>query len=169
MIKGANCLDRFICSLVPGVNDLRAILLSDGRLHDIERLPEMPAPLHLLMTGEDDDWDRRLIVKLHPLDNGLERWFRRVPRIAAAHEVQVALDGVPVQPVGRGIGQDFAGETVGSGASLNDSDGAVHEQSSGEAAIGKTRPSMPSAAAASRSPRSRVRRARSASRAAMAS
>ncbi len=43
-----------------------AILLTDGRLHDIERLPEMPAPLHALLTGREEDWDRRLIVRNAP-------------------------------------------------------------------------------------------------------
>ena len=43
-----------------------AILLSDGQLHDIEALPEMPAPLHLFLTGEADDWDRRLLVENAP-------------------------------------------------------------------------------------------------------
>ncbi len=39
-----------------------AILVSDGRLHDIERAPDLPAPLHLLLTGREDDWDRRLAI-----------------------------------------------------------------------------------------------------------
>ena len=43
-----------------------AILLSDGRLHDIERAPDMPAPLHLLHTGRDADWDRRLVIRNAP-------------------------------------------------------------------------------------------------------
>ena len=43
-----------------------AILLSDGRLHDLERAPDMPAPLHLLHTGRDADWDRRLTIKNAP-------------------------------------------------------------------------------------------------------
>ena len=41
-------------------------LLSDGRLHDVERTPDLPAPLHLLLTGNETDWDRRLIVKNAP-------------------------------------------------------------------------------------------------------
>ncbi|MBN9886289.1 DUF7408 domain-containing protein [Salipiger abyssi] len=41
-------------------------LLSDGRLHDLDRAPNPPAPMHLLMTGRDEDWDRRLIVKNAP-------------------------------------------------------------------------------------------------------
>ena len=43
-----------------------AILISDGRLHDIERAPDLPAPLHLLLTGRDTDWDRRLAVTSAP-------------------------------------------------------------------------------------------------------
>ncbi|WP_386679585.1 hypothetical protein [Loktanella sp. R86503] len=38
------------------------ILLTDGRLHDLERVPALPAPLHALLTGQPDDWDRRLVV-----------------------------------------------------------------------------------------------------------
>ncbi len=42
------------------------LLLSDGRLHDLERAPDLPAPMHLLMTGKETDWDRRLIVENAP-------------------------------------------------------------------------------------------------------
>jgi hypothetical protein len=43
-----------------------AFLVSDGRLHDLERAPDMPAPLHLLMSGKSSDWDRRLSVTNAP-------------------------------------------------------------------------------------------------------
>lgn len=43
-----------------------AILISDGLVHDIEAMPQMPAPVHLLMTGSDTDWDRRLTVENAP-------------------------------------------------------------------------------------------------------
>ena len=43
-----------------------AILLTDGQLHDIEAAPDLPAPLHMFLTGEDDDWDRRLLVQNAP-------------------------------------------------------------------------------------------------------
>jgi len=42
------------------------IALSDGRIHDIDRAPELPAPLHLLLTGREGDWDRRLTVRNAP-------------------------------------------------------------------------------------------------------
>ena len=42
------------------------ITLTDGRLHDIERTPPLPAPLHTLLSGRDTDWDRRLTVTNAP-------------------------------------------------------------------------------------------------------
>ncbi|MBD0865612.1 MAG: hypothetical protein GDA36_08435 [Rhodobacteraceae bacterium] len=42
------------------------IVLSDGRLHDLEVAPDLPAPLHLLLSGQDTDWDRRLVVRNPP-------------------------------------------------------------------------------------------------------
>ncbi|RBO52479.1 hypothetical protein DSD19_15450 [Rhodovulum sp. BSW8] len=43
-----------------------AILLTDGQLHDLDRAPSLPAPLHALLTGQEDDWDRRLVVRNAP-------------------------------------------------------------------------------------------------------
>ncbi|MBL4812851.1 MAG: hypothetical protein JKX69_10975 [Rhodobacteraceae bacterium] len=42
------------------------ILISDGRLHDLDYAPLLPAPTHLLLTGTATDWDRRLIVRNAP-------------------------------------------------------------------------------------------------------
>ena len=43
------------------------ILLTDGRLHDLARAPATwPAPLHVMLTGQPDDWDRRLVVENAP-------------------------------------------------------------------------------------------------------
>ncbi len=42
------------------------IALSDGRIHDMDRASELPAPLHLLHTGLPQDWDRRLVVENAP-------------------------------------------------------------------------------------------------------
>ncbi|WP_158965173.1 hypothetical protein [Chachezhania sediminis] len=42
------------------------IALSDGRVHDIDRAPDLPAPMHLLLSGHDTDWDRRLVVENAP-------------------------------------------------------------------------------------------------------
>ena len=42
------------------------VLVTDGRLHDLERAPRLPAPTHTLLTGQPEDWDRRLVVSNAP-------------------------------------------------------------------------------------------------------
>ncbi|MCF2871016.1 hypothetical protein L0664_08055 [Octadecabacter sp. G9-8] len=43
------------------------VLLTDGRVHDLPAAPTvLPAPLHVLLTGREEDWDRRLVVKNAP-------------------------------------------------------------------------------------------------------
>jgi hypothetical protein len=43
------------------------VLITDGRAHDMASAPlDLPAPLHALLTGQEDDWDRRLVVKNAP-------------------------------------------------------------------------------------------------------
>ena len=43
-----------------------AMIITDGQVHDVELAPTLPAPLHVLLTGAAQDWDRRLIVKNAP-------------------------------------------------------------------------------------------------------
>lgn len=43
-----------------------AILITDGRVHDLGVVPNLPAPLQVLLTGEEADWDRRIVVKNAP-------------------------------------------------------------------------------------------------------
>lgn len=42
------------------------VAISDGVVHDMELAPDLPAPFHLLHTGREGDWDRRLSVKNAP-------------------------------------------------------------------------------------------------------
>ena len=80
-----------------------AILLTDGRLHDIERAPDLPAPLHALLTGQAEDWDRRMIVRNAPafaiLDEPVTLTIEvedqgAVPEdIAGMAEIEIAIDG----------------------------------------------------------------------------
>jgi len=42
------------------------VAISDGVVHDMELAPDLPAPFHLLHTGREADWDRRLSVKNAP-------------------------------------------------------------------------------------------------------
>ena len=94
-----------------------AILVTDGQLHDVERMPALPAPLHVLLTGREDDWDRRLIVRNAPAFAILGEEVQlkllvedqgAVPQAAAGPvELSIAVDGgEPMRfsvPVGREI------------------------------------------------------------------
>lgn len=51
---------------IPRARLAGAILLTDGQVHDIEATPDLPAPLHALVTGRNTDWDRRLVVENAP-------------------------------------------------------------------------------------------------------
>ncbi|PWR03870.1 hypothetical protein DKT77_03920 [Meridianimarinicoccus roseus] len=62
---GMEALGRALAD-VPRARVAGMILLSDGQLHDIAAAPDLPAPLHLLLTGRSGDWDRRLLVKSAP-------------------------------------------------------------------------------------------------------
>lgn len=42
------------------------LLVTDGRVHDLQLTPALPAPLHVLLTGRDTDWDRRLVIRNAP-------------------------------------------------------------------------------------------------------
>ncbi len=43
-----------------------AVILTDGQVHDLPLAPQMPAPLHVLLTGQSTDWDRRLVIRNAP-------------------------------------------------------------------------------------------------------
>jgi hypothetical protein len=43
-----------------------AILITDGQVHDLPATPACPRPVHVLLTGRETDWDRRLIVRNAP-------------------------------------------------------------------------------------------------------
>ena len=91
------------------------ILVTDGRLHDIDRAPRLPAPLQTLLTGQPDDWDRRLIVRNAPAFAILGEEVNLTLRVedqgaapqAASVPLSISIDGdtpVIVQiPVGEDI------------------------------------------------------------------
>ena len=39
-----------------------AVIITDGQVHDTGLAPNLPAPLHVLLTGRETDWDRRLVI-----------------------------------------------------------------------------------------------------------
>jgi len=94
-----------------------AFLVTDGQVHDAALMPAMPAPLHVLLTGRSDDWDRRLqilnapafgiigepvSVRLRVEDLGA------VPALAGASAVlSIAIDGGEARSFRVPVGQDL--------------------------------------------------------------
>ncbi len=78
---------------VPRARLAGAILLTDGQLHDIENAPDMPAPLHALLTGRADDWDRRLVVKNAPAFAIIDEEINLTLRIEDQGVVPAAQNG----------------------------------------------------------------------------
>ena len=90
------------------------LLVTDGRVHDMEMTPSLPAPLHVLLTGKEADWDRRLVIKNAPAVAIIGEEFvmklmvedvGAVPSSAGAEvDLTIAVDAEPPQvytiPVG---------------------------------------------------------------------
>lgn len=51
---------------IPRARLAGVFLISDGHVHDAAQAPALPAPLHVLLTGQPQDWDRRLVVRTAP-------------------------------------------------------------------------------------------------------
>jgi len=72
------------------------IMLSDGRIHDAERAPDIPAPLHLLHSGREGDWDRRLRVDNAPAFAILDEEVRLTLTIEDDGAAPEGVDEVPL-------------------------------------------------------------------------
>ena len=92
------------------------IALTDGRLHDIDRAPDLPAPLHVLLTGREGDWDRRLIVRNAPAFSIIGETVTLTLRVEDTGDVppglvmaplDISIDGGEPQRVEVPIGQDL--------------------------------------------------------------
>ncbi|WP_417723069.1 glutamine amidotransferase [Salipiger sp.] len=89
-------------------------LLSDGRLHDLDRAPSLPAPMHLLMTGREEDWDRRLIVRNAPAFAILGEPVTLTVRVeddgaapaADRTQLRISVDGAEPQSLTVPVGED---------------------------------------------------------------
>jgi hypothetical protein len=94
-----------------------AILITDGQAHDIDLAPDMPAPLHVLLTGQPRDWDRRLIIRNAPafaiLGEPITLTLRiddqgRVPDgFGGSAELSIAIDGEDPQTFRVPVGEDL--------------------------------------------------------------
>ncbi|MBM1220280.1 hypothetical protein JQU17_08470 [Ponticoccus sp. SC2-23] len=91
------------------------VLITDGRVHDIAATPDMPAPAHVLLTGQPDDWDRRLIVRNAPafaiLGEPVSLTLRledqgAAPGTADTAPLEIAVDGGPPSRFEVPLGED---------------------------------------------------------------
>lgn len=123
-------LDRALAELPMG--QLAGVfLLSDGAIHDVQaltsRMAGLPVPMHLLRSGSDEEWDRRLTILNAPrfAVTGEEIVLQlRVDALGAAPnapaELSLSIDGSSPSRHTVRVGQDLelplvldhAGETV---------------------------------------------------------
>jgi len=93
------------------------IMITDGQVHDLSAAPALPAPLHVLLTGHKDDWDRRLSITNAPafaimgeeasLKFKIEDQGLAPPNAATTAEVTIALDAGAPQTFTVPIGQEM--------------------------------------------------------------
>lgn len=91
-----------------------AIMVTDGEVHDIpENAAGFPAPLHALITGEEDEKDRRIRFEKAPrfgiVDKPLEMTYRVLATDATSGtaEVRVSINGEQVATEQAEIGQEM--------------------------------------------------------------
>lgn len=70
-----------------------AIIVSDGQVHDGGVLDDFPAPVHLVLSGRADEWDRRVVVRRAPSFAIVDEEFRLAFRIEDKGEVPAGISG----------------------------------------------------------------------------
>ena len=92
------------------------IAVSDGRVHDAELDVDLPAPMHLMLTGTRDDWDRRLSIRNAPafaiIGEPVTLTLRiedmgKAPAGAVTAPLEISVDGAEPQRFDVPLGQDI--------------------------------------------------------------
>jgi hypothetical protein len=94
-----------------------AILVTDGQIHDAALAPDFPAPVHVLLTGSADDWDRRLMITSAPafaiLGEPVTLKLRVEDRgavpatVGTTTDLVIAVDGGPLQRFRIEVGKEL--------------------------------------------------------------
>lgn len=72
------------------------IALTDGRLHDQAMLPAgAPAPVHVLLSGQPEDWDRRLVIEEAPAFGMIDQEVTIRLRVEDQGAVPADVEGQP--------------------------------------------------------------------------
>lgn len=94
-----------------------ALIVTDGRIHDPDLLARFPAPVHVLLTGEETDWDRRLVIENVPafaiVGEPIKLFLRiedqgAVPAtVAGRARLRISVDGGEPQEFVAEVGRQF--------------------------------------------------------------
>ncbi|MFK7868083.1 MAG: hypothetical protein AB8B58_02465 [Roseobacter sp.] len=100
----------------PRVRVAGIIAVSDGQVHDADLTINLPAPMHVLLTGKADDWDRRLEIRNAPgfaiIGEPVTLTLRiedmgAVPEGATSAPLDISVDGADPQRFEVPIGEDI--------------------------------------------------------------
>ena len=92
------------------------LAFSDGRIHDADLPIDLPAPMHLLMSGKKSDWDRRLSIRNAPafaiIGEPITLTLRiddlgNPPETTVLTPLEISIDGDPAQTFRVPVGQDI--------------------------------------------------------------
>lgn len=92
------------------------LAFSDGRVHDTNLPLNLPAPMHLLLTGKSTDWDRRLSVRNAPafaiIGEPVTLTLRiedmgATPDTSGVAPLEISVDGAPPQSFQVPLGEDI--------------------------------------------------------------
>ncbi len=101
---------------IPADRIAGAILVTDGQIHDADVLTDFPAPVQILLSGREADWDRRIVVETAPgfaiVDEPVSVVLRvedlgAAPDAGGTAPVQVSLDGDEPQLVQVPLNRSF--------------------------------------------------------------
>ena len=104
---------------VPRSRVAGAVLITDGQVHDAERAPQVDVPVHLLVSGKRDDWDRRIEIGDAPafgiLGENISISFRveelgAAPELEQSVNVEMSIDGKPIRTLLVPVGEDVKTE-----------------------------------------------------------
>ena len=92
-----------------------AVLLTDGQVSDLAAAPDLPVPLHVLLSGREGDWDRRLVVRNAPAFGILDEEITLTVRLedsgeapeAATAPLTISVDGGPPMRFDVPVGEDM--------------------------------------------------------------
>ena len=92
------------------------IAFSDGQIHDADLAVDLPAPMHLMLSGKSTDWDRRLSIRNAPafaiIGEPVTLTLRvedmgAAPQNAGVAPLEISVDGAEPQLFEVPLGQDI--------------------------------------------------------------